>query len=390
MTFFDPHDTSKEGQIHNHRVGGSTAADTPQHGAIEATETLKASRPMKHNGAISRTAAEIELKPTTWLWQERIPMNAITVLAGDPGLGKSLLTIGLVAKLSRGELGRQQGNALMLTAEDSLAQTVKPRLEAAQADISRVHFGWMNRDGLDTPILLPEDISALRLLALEHEARLVVVDPLMAHLGGTINSWKDQMIRQALAPLHSVAEETGAAVLVVAHLNKGQGTDPLHRLGGSIGIPAAARSVLLLGRDPDDPDGNRRVLAHAKSNLGSLAPSLAFAVEGVTLTDSSIEAGLIRELGVSHHRAEDLLSIERRERGAKLAQAMAFLEEELREGPEPVRDLTEKAKKSAISAETLKRARNELGVKSTKLDFGGGWEWSLPVGESGGDEADER
>jgi hypothetical protein len=69
---------------------------------------------MKHNGAISRTAAEIELKPTDWLWPERIPMNAITVLAGDPGLGKSLLTIGLVAKLSRDELGRQQGNALML------------------------------------------------------------------------------------------------------------------------------------------------------------------------------------------------------------------------------------------------------------------------------------
>jgi Histidine-specific methyltransferase, SAM-dependent len=75
-----------------------------------------------------------------------------------------------------------------------------------------------------------------------------MVDPLMAHLPVQVNSWKDQMVRQALAPLHGLAEETGAAVLVVAHLNKGQGTDPLHRLGGSIGIPAAARSVLLLGR----------------------------------------------------------------------------------------------------------------------------------------------
>jgi AAA domain len=345
---------------------------------------------MKHNGAISRTAAEIELKPTDWLWPERIPMNAITVLAGDPGLGKSLLTIGLVAKLSRDELGRQQGNALMLTAEDSLAQTVRPRLEAAQADIRRVHFGWMNRGGLETPILLPDDIQGLRRLVLEHEARLVVVDPLMAHLGGTINSWKDQMIRHALAPLHSLADDTGVAVLVVAHLNKGQGSDPLHRLGGSIGIPAAARSVLLLGRDPDNPDGNRRILAHAKSNVGPLAPSLLFTVDGVTLSSSGVETARISDLGHSPHRAEDLLSIERRERGAELAKAVAFLEEALHEGPKLARDLTETAERAGISPTTLKRARQKLDVESTKLDFDRGWGWSLPTAESGGNESREQ
>jgi hypothetical protein len=226
---------------------------------------------------------------------------------------------------------------------------------------------------------------------LEREAGLVVVDPLMAHLGGMINSWKDQMIRQALAPLHAMAEETGAAVLVVAHLNKGQGTDPLQRLGGSIGIPAAARSVLLLGRDPDDPDGNRRVLAHAKSNLGPLSPSLAFALEGVRVTDTGIEAGLIREVGTSPHRAEDLLSIERRERGARLAEATAFLDGELREGrPRLVKELIERAKHSGITEQTLKRARQKLGVESRKLDFDRGWTWSLPVAESGEDEAREQ
>jgi hypothetical protein len=340
---------------------------------------------------ISRTAEEIELKPTDWLWSERVPMHAITVLAGDPGLGKSLLTISLVAKLTRGEFGGQPGDAIMLTAEDPLAQTVRPRLEAARADIARVHFGGISRDGFETPILLPDDVQALRGLVLEREAGLVVIDPLMAHLGGMINSWKDQMIRQALAPLHAMAEETGAAVLVVAHLNKGQGTDPLQRLGGSIGIPAAARSVLLLGRDPDDPDGNRRVLAHAKSNLGPLSPSLAFALEGVPVTDTGIEAGLIREVGTSTHRAEDLLSIERRERGARLAEATAFLDGELRERrPRLVKELIERAKHSGITEQTLKRARQELGVESNKLDFDRGWTWSLPVAESGGDEAREQ
>jgi hypothetical protein len=293
----------------------------------------------------------------------------------------------LVAKLSRAELGGRQGNALMLTAEDQLAQTVRPRLEAAQADISRVHFGWMNRDGLETPILLPDDISALRQLVLEHQARLVVVDPLMAHLGAAINSWKDQTIRQALAPLHSLVEETGAAVLVVAHLNKDQGSDPLQRLGGSIGIPAAARSVLLLGRDPDDPNGNRRILAHAKSNVGPLASSLAFTIDGISLPRSGVETARMNQSGASPYRAEDLLSIERPERGAKLAQAMAFLDDELQEGPSLVEELTEKAQKLGISKQTLKRAREQLGVETGKLDFDRGWVWSFPVDESGGAEA---
>jgi putative DNA primase/helicase len=278
----------------------------------------------------------------------------------------------------------------MLTAEDPLAQTVRPRLEAAGADLGRVHFGSMKRDGLETPILLPDDIQALSRLVLEHQARLVVVDPLMAHLGSAINSWKDQTIRQALAPLHSLAEETGAAVLVVAHLNKGQGSDPLQRLGGSIGIPAAARSVLLLGRDPDDPHGSRRILAHAKSNVGPLASSLAFTIDGVSLKRSGVETARVNESGSSPYRAEDLLSIERPERGAKLAEAMAFLDDELQEGPSLVKEVTEKAQKLGISKQTLKRAREQLAVETGKLDFDRGWVWSLPVADSGGDEALER
>jgi hypothetical protein len=148
--------------------------------------------------------------------------------------------------------------------------------------------------------------------------------------------------------------------------------------------------VLLLGRDPDDPDGNRRVLAHAKSNFGSLAPSLAFALESVSLAGKGVEAGQIREVGISRHRAEDLLSIERRERGVQFDRATAFLREELHEGPRLVKELIEKAKQSGISEQTLKRARQALGVESTKLDFDRGWSWSLPVAESGGDEARER
>jgi hypothetical protein len=362
-------------------VGNRTIVGRPLSGAKKHVE-IHGSEPKRSRRVTSISAAEIELKPIEWLWPGRIPANAITVLAGDPGLGKSLLTVDLAAQLTRGLLAPRPSNVVMLTAEDSLAHVVRPRLEVANADIERVHFGSIERDGIETSILLPDDVEDLAKLVCEKQAKLVVIDPLMAHLSGAIDSWKDQKVRQALSPLHRMAEHAGTAVLVVAHLNKGQSTDPLQRLGGSIGIPAAARSVLLLGRDPEDADGDRRVLAHAKSNVGPLAPSLAFAIAQVELA-GSIEAARITEVGTSPHWAADLLASEQPMRGARLAEATAFLERELMQGPKPARELTETAGQLGITEQTLKRARSELGVESRKRDFGGGWVWSLPETDAG-------
>ena len=282
------------------------------------------------------TASEVKPEPVEWLWPGRVPLSAITIVAGDPGLGKSLLSIEFAARLTRGELGGEAANALLLTAEDSIAHVAVPRLQAAGADLDRIKFGAIMRDGFETSILLPGDDQALRRLALEGRARLVVVDPLAAHLSGSINSWKDQEVRRALAPLHRLAEEAGAAVVVVAHLNKGESTDPLQRLGGSIGLPAAARSVLLLARDPDDPDGEdggRRVLAQAKSNYGPPSSSLVFEIETVTLASSGITTASISEVGASAYGASELLVTEQPKRGAKTAKAVELLETELRVGP---------------------------------------------------------
>jgi AAA domain len=310
-------------------------------------------------------------------------MHALTVLAGDPGLGKSLLTINLAARLSQGGLAPEPANVLMLTAEDPLGQVVVPRLHAAGADMSRVHFGSIERDRMETQILLPDDIAELGALVERTNARLVVIDPLMAHLAGAVDSWKDQKVRQALAPLQQMAEQTATAVLVVAHLNKGQSNDPLQRLGGSIGIPAAARSVLLLGRDPDGLDESRRVLAHVKNNLAAPAPSLVFELEGVELPDSGVETARIFEAGLSDYRAADLLSIEQSERGSKLSAAVGFIEEQLAQGPKLISELKATGQQLGFSETTLKRAKVELGVQSEKAEFDGGWLWYLPDEEAG-------
>ena len=250
------------------------------------------------DGVTAVPAAAIRPERVEWLWPDRIPRGTLTLLVGDPGLGKSLLAIGLAARLSRGELG-QAGVALLATAEDIASATVVPRLIAAGADLKQVHLLQHHTGGTESVLQLPRDASALHAQVEQTRAALVVIDPLMAFLAGSVDSYKDQSIRGALAPLQLLAQDTGAAVVAVAHLNKGQDAAPLRRIAGSVGLQAAARSTLLLGRDPTDPDGergNQRLLVHVKSSLSELAPSLTYAVSGVELEDG-VETARISPLG---------------------------------------------------------------------------------------------
>jgi putative DNA primase/helicase len=341
--------------------------------------------------AIALRASDVVREQVSWLLPGRIPYGELTILAGDPGLGKSLLAVSLVARVTRGELGKA-GDALMLTAEDSPEHTVRPRLDAAGTLLDRVRFGLIERDGLPTPFMLPTEVGELRTIVAERETALVVIDPLTAHLAGNVNSWKDQEVRTALAPLSGLAKETGAAIVIVAHLNKGQSEDPLQRLGGSIGIPAAARSVLLLARDPDDPDGeqgSRRVLAHVKSNLGPLAPSVRYQIEPAMVDDGfadAVETARISEQGEVAYTGAELLAAPRPERGAKLQEAIAFLKAELTSGERPVREVERAATQLGIREQTLRRAKDELRITSHRLDRG--WAWALPP--STGDSGDAR
>lgn len=333
----------------------------------------------KDHGLEAIPASAVESKKVRWLWKERIPLGGLTLLAGDPGLGKSILTCDLAARLSRGELGEEAGVTLLASAEDSQEATLRPRLEAAGADLDRVFF--LERREFGGSLSLPRDIARLRGLVRKHGARLIVIDPLMAHLPASVNSWQDQSVRGALAPLHALADLTGAAVVVVAHLNKGQERDPLRRIGGSIGVPAAARSALLLARDPDDPEGeqgSRRVLAHVKSNLGPLAPSLHYEVETVTLPgDGDGETARLRLLGGSSYSGADLLASSIGGESTSLEEAKEFLKAELADGPKAATQLIATAADLGIADRTLKRAKAQLGIESTKTAFNGRWSWAL-------------
>jgi hypothetical protein len=312
----------------------------------------------------------------------------LTVLDGDPGLGKSTVLLDIAARLSRGVAMPGEGECseasgtVILTAEDDLATVVRPRLEAARADLSRVAVVRLmdgdqghERDATFSP----DDLEHVELRVREIGARLVIVDPLMHYLPERVDAHRDQDVRRGLAGLRSLAEQTGAAVVLVRHLNKSAGGVALYRGGGSIGIIALVRSGLVLAKDPDVADGTARVLAANKSNLGPLPHSLNLRL----VSDGERMPPRVEWGEASRHTAEALLTLPEtpEERGA-IEEARDFLTKLLSAGPVTAEMGDREASAVGISRRTLARARRDLGVTASKVGGPGDakqhWRWELP------------
>jgi len=234
---------------------------------------------------------EITTQQLTWLWDKRIPQGKITVLEGDPGMSKSLLAIDIAAHVSTGrplpgDSTGIKGNVILIAPEDGAADTIKPRLEAAGGDLSKIHLlntvECLNVNDIKNLKLYKQPFSLSRnLFELEHtikqtKAILVVLDPLTAVLGHNIDSSRDQDIREIFTPLALLAERTNCAILIIRHLKKGTSDNLLHRGAGSISIIATARTGLTIFYDPADE--KKRVLATTKSNLAEPPNHLSYQV----------------------------------------------------------------------------------------------------------------
>jgi hypothetical protein len=245
-------------------------------------------------------------------------------------------------------------------------------------------------------IAISDDIGLLEQLVEDLGARLVVIDPVVAHLPMKIDSRKDQGVRRALGPLSKLAERQDCAVLGIVHLNKTQGLAPLARVGGSGAFGNAARSVLLLDRDPDDPDGEmgaRRVLAHIKCNVGPTAGSLLYRVEPLLLPavdgQPEVSTSRLELLGESSHSGSALLAgVVSEEERSEFEEACEFLRAELGDGQRHLAvELYREAGELGMSDRKLRRARKKIGAKTEKTGFGRGWEWWIPQGEDGAGDA---
>jgi archaellum biogenesis ATPase FlaH len=239
----------------------------------------------------STPLSEIETQHINWLWENRIPQGKITLLEGDPGMGKSLLAIDIAAHVSTGrpmpgDSTGKTGSVILIAPEDGAADTIKPRVAAAGGDLTRIHI--LNTiECLDIndvkklklyqkPFSLAKNLFDLEQTIIQTKAMLVVLDPLTAVLGHNIDSSRDQGIREIFTPLALLAESTNCAFLIVRHLKKATSDNLLYRGAGAIGIIAAARTCLTIFYDPADE--KKRVLAVTKSNLTEPPKNLSYQV----------------------------------------------------------------------------------------------------------------
>src|SRR5215218_7495941 len=289
--------------------------------------------PDEESMPVGTLLAEVQAETVEWLWERRIPLGKITVLDGDPDNGKSVLTTDLAARVTVGKampygFGKifPQAGVVILSAEDGVGDTIRPRFDAAGGDPNKVIIL-----GNEDPFGIPEDLPELERAIERVDAKLVIIDPIMAFLGENINSNSDKDVRSALKPLKQLAERTGAAVVIVRHLNKTPGGNVLYRGGGSIGIIGAARSGLIVGPHPHDEE--LRILASQKHNLSMPPESLSYQI---TSAPNNPDAAVIVYKGVTEMNAKDILKpqVEEQERSA-MDEAKDFLREVLAAGEKP-------------------------------------------------------
>jgi putative DNA primase/helicase len=391
-----------------HLLEPPTGKDMSEHlaggGSVGRLEPMASEMPesMEDQGSTLTDFTEIVAKPVRWAWRDRVALAKITALAGRPKIGKGLLYSHLIAQATRGRLDgdlSEPRNVILVTTEDEPGDTLKPRLMAADADLSRVSIFQMGPKDEPIPFRVPQDADELGRRVAQKRAALVVIDPLMEFIDGKVDSHKSHPVRQAVAALNLIAREHGCAVLVILHLNKSASTDPLLRHEGSAAFTQVVRGGLMLGHDPDDvegEDGNQRVLAVSSSNLAPIAQSLVYRIDTSTVegdTGEAIQTARMVHIGESDANGQDLLRDHGGdgERGA-LDDAKDFLEAELADGRRLARDVTRAAEGIGVSRITLKRARAELEVAAERVGEpgvrgGGAWYWSLPIKGIKGDES---
>ncbi len=328
-----------------------------------------------------------------WLWEHRVPLGGLSLVAGEPGLGKSTLTVELGAAVTRGTLeGDRHGeprDVLIATAEDHFASVVWGRLTAAKADMDRVHrIHVEDRDGEEL-MTLPDDVAETETRCVEladagRAVALVVVDPVSAFIAGGVDTHRDAAVRRVLAPLAAFAERNELAVVGVAHLNKDQAAKLLNRVGGSVAFGAAPRSVLAFARHPDDSEGEQgaeRVIVHAKSNHGRYAPSLAARIESREVPMVGDVSRLVI-VGESDVGPEDLGSDGGEGRSDRKA-ADEWVADELADGEwRESREVKGRAIAAGLSPKMLRGARGRLGVEDRREGFPAVSKWRLAVAPS--------
>jgi putative DNA primase/helicase len=344
---------------------------------------------------VVRRLADIEAKPLAWSWLDRIPRGMVTLIAGEPGTGKSTLAYSVVAALTKGlplpdDEARPPTDVVILSCEESPEYMIRPRLEAMGADPRRVHIldGIENLGGT-LPLTLAETkhVDVIRDAIRDSRASMVLIDVLSGYATGVDYNRPNEM-RAIMSSLRVLAEETTASVVAITHLNRGASTSVSAQVMGSTDIIGAARCALITGRDPDAPANQRAgIVARGKANLPGHPQPWAYSIDpeiGVlTWVEPRPEVTPEQLLAPPALGGED--------DGSKMDEAAEWLRQALADGERHAEDVQREARKREIAERTLRRARKQIGVQIDRRGFGRGSysAWSLRQPESRGDDPED-
>lgn len=351
------------------------AWDTHIHGSDKQVSREKAFNPSKEEHQITLlNLDDVEPEVVEWLWYPYIPRGKLTMIEGDPGLGKSWLTMALASYISRGkalpyQLNPEEGPVLIMSAEDGIADTIKPRLITLRANTKNI-------------IAIPEPVSftengaqAVDEAIKQVKPLLVIIDPLVAYLGGKIDLHKANETREIMARMTRIAEENKVAIVLVRHLTKGNKDKAIYRGLGSIDLTAAVRSVLAIGRNPKDPNEGR-VICHIKSNLAPLGKAISYTLDAGD-KKHPFEFGEEVEVNV-----EEVLGAQPTNGKGATEAAVEFLNTILINGKAmPSIEIQREAEARGIGEKALKKARKFLGISMIR-DGDGVYKWALPKTEN--------
>jgi putative DNA primase/helicase len=331
-------------------------------------------------------ATAFTVEPIRWIWDGWLARGKLHLLAGAPGTGKTTIGISTAATITTGRRwpdgsNAEQGDVLIWTGEDGIADTLLPRFLAAGGDPSRVHFvNSMQERGKSRPFDpatdMPKLVEAARKLP---ELKMVILDPVVAAVSG--DSHKNTETRRGLQPVVDLADQLDCAVLGITHLSKNTGgREPLERVAGSIAFGAVARVVLATVK-PADTEAPRR-LVRAKSNLGPDTGGFEYTLFGVPVPGHDFGAQRVDWGEALEGSARELMAVEKADdEEDALAEAEAFLTDLLGSGPLPTKEIKTAADAHGHTWRTVRRAKDQLGITATKAanaGFSSGWQWQLP------------